>query len=134
MCTRVPARPDDGRAGRAACAPGRPAALPGVTEGEVEVSETVQHTGTAAAGPPEGQPQGDGGPSLLQRSGTVFIQQREATVFIVAVLLVIYFGFISSASPNFFTKLDIINITQIMAPIAIIAVGEVFLLICGEID
>jgi len=72
--------------------------------------------------------------NLLQRTGTVFIQQREATVFIVAVLLVIYFGFISSASSNFFTKLDIINITQIMAPIAIIAVGEVFLLICGEID
>ena len=98
------------------------------------MSETVQHTGTAAAGPPEGQPQGNGGPSRLQRTGTVFIQQREATVFIVAVLLVIYFGFISSASSNFFLKLDIINITQIMAPIAIIAVGEVFLLICGEID
>jgi simple sugar transport system permease protein len=50
------------------------------------------------------------------------------------VLLVIYFGFISSASSNFFTKLDLINITQIMAPIAIIAIGEVLLLICGEID
>jgi simple sugar transport system permease protein len=71
---------------------------------------------------------------VLQWAGTVFVQQREATVFVVAVLLVIYFGFISSASSNFFTKLDIVNITQIMAPIAIIAIGEVFLLICGEID
>jgi len=53
---------------------------------------------------------------------------------VVAILLVIYFGVISSASANFFTKLDIINITQIMAPIAIIAIGEVLLLICGEID
>jgi simple sugar transport system permease protein len=108
--------------------------LLGGTEGEVEVSETVQRTGATAAGAPEGQPPGTGGMSLLQRTGTVFIQQREATVFVVAVLLVIYFGFISSAAPNFFTKLDIINITQIMAPIAIIAIGEVFLLICGEID
>ena len=103
-------------------------------EGEVEVSETVQRTGTTATGPPAGQPPGNGGLNLLQRFGITFIRQREATVFVVAVLLVIYFGFISSASPNFFTKLDLINITQIMAPIAIIAIGEVFLLICGEID
>jgi simple sugar transport system permease protein len=98
------------------------------------VSETVQRTGTTAAGPPSQQPQRNGGFGVLQRAGTLFIQQREATVFIVAVLLVIYFGFISSASSTFFTKLDLINITQIMAPIVIIAIGEVFLLICGEID
>jgi simple sugar transport system permease protein len=98
------------------------------------VSETVQRTGTTAAGPPAGQPDGNGEQGLLQRLGIMFIRQREATVFVVAVLLVIYFGFISSASSTFFTKLDIINITQIMAPIAIIAIGEVFLLICGEID
>jgi simple sugar transport system permease protein len=70
----------------------------------------------------------------LNRAGQLFIQQREATIFVVAILLVVYFGFISSASANFFTKLDLINITQIMAPIAIIAIGEVLLLICGEID
>jgi simple sugar transport system permease protein len=64
----------------------------------------------------------------------VFIQQREATIFVVAVLLVIYFGFVASSAPNFFTRADIVNITQIMAPIAIIAIGEVLLLICGEID
>jgi simple sugar transport system permease protein len=97
------------------------------------VSETAQRTGTAGAGPAGPPPSGPGW-GLVQRAGTVFIRQREATVFVVAVLLVIYFGFISSASSNFFTKLDIINITQIMAPIAIIAIGEVFLLICGEID
>jgi simple sugar transport system permease protein len=98
------------------------------------VSETVERTGTTATGPPAGQPQGNGGWGVLQRAGLLFIQQREATVFIVAVLLVIYFGFFSSASATFFTKPDIINITQIMAPIAIIAIGEVLLLICGEID
>jgi simple sugar transport system permease protein len=49
-------------------------------------------------------------------------------------LLVVYFGFISSSSATFFTRADLINITQVMAPIAIIAIGEVLLLICGEID
>jgi simple sugar transport system permease protein len=97
------------------------------------MSETAQRPAGVAAGPPEG-PRSGGGWSPLARAGNLFIQQREATVFVVALLLVIYFGFISSASSNFFTKLDLINITQIMAPIAIIAIGEVLLLICGEID
>src|SRR5262249_58846877 len=88
---------------------GGAAAPPGGTEREVEVSETVQRTGTTGTGPPAGQPPGNGGLNLLQRSGTVFIRQREATVFVVAVLLVIYFGFISSASSNFFSKLDLLH-------------------------
>jgi len=71
---------------------------------------------------------------VLRRSGTVFLQQREASVFIVAVALVIYFGVISSASSSFFTKLNIINVADGTAPYALLAAGEVFLLICGEID
>jgi simple sugar transport system permease protein len=97
------------------------------------VSETAQRTTGAAPTPPGGSPQGGAG-AVAHRLGVLFVQQREATIFVVAVLLVIYFGFISSASDTFFTKLDLINITQIMAPIAIIAIGEVLLLICGEID
>ncbi len=64
------------------------------------------------------------------------MQQREATVFLVVVLLIVYFGFISSAGRStFFTKLDLINVcARSPAPIIIIAIGEVFLLICGEID
>jgi simple sugar transport system permease protein len=71
---------------------------------------------------------------VLRRSGTVFLQQREASVFIVAVLLVVYFGFISSAHSSFFTENNIANVADATAPYALIAVGEVFLLICGEID
>jgi simple sugar transport system permease protein len=96
------------------------------------VSETAQRPTGVVAGPEPGE--GGGGRAVLARAGNLFVQQREATVFVVAVLLVIYFGFISSASSDFFTKADIINITQVMAPIAIIAIGEVLLLICGEID
>jgi simple sugar transport system permease protein len=55
-------------------------------------------------------------------------------VLIVAVVLIVYFGFISSASASFFTKLNIVNVSQATAPYAIIAIGEVLLLVCGEID
>jgi simple sugar transport system permease protein len=98
----------------------------------VEVSETVQRA--ADVGVPPGQAQPKGPRAGLQRIGMVFVRQREATVFVVAVLLVVYFGFISSSAATFFTRADLINITQVMAPIAIIAIGEVLLLICGEID
>ena len=71
---------------------------------------------------------------MLRRGGTVFLQQREASVFIVAVALVLYFGLVSSAHTSFFTRLNIINVADGTAPYAIIAAAEVFLLICGEID
>jgi simple sugar transport system permease protein len=63
------------------------------------------------------------------------IRQREATVFLVVVLLIVYFGFLNSTGRStFFTKIDLINLSQYAAPIIIIALGEVLLLICGEID
>ncbi len=63
------------------------------------------------------------------------IRQREATVFLVVVLLIVYFGFVNSTGRStFFTKIDLINLSQYAAPIIIIALGEVLLLICGEID
>ncbi len=71
---------------------------------------------------------------MIRRGGTVFLQQREASVFIVAVALVLYFGVISSASSSFFTQNNIANVADATAPYALLAVGEVFLLICGEID
>ena len=46
-------------------------------------------------------------------------------------MLVIYFW---RTAPSFLTKDNIVNISQITAPVAIIAIGEVFLLVCGEID
>jgi len=100
----------------------------------VEVSETAERT-AAVGGPRGGQPSRSGPPGLLRRAAVGFMQQREATVFVVVVLLIVYFGFISSAGRStFFTKLDLINVSQIAGPIIIIAIGEVFLLICGEID
>lgn len=68
----------------------------------------------------------------LRRAGTFFIQQREASVFVVLAALVAYFW---ATAPDFGTKLNFINLTQgVGSAYAIIAIGEVLLLVCGEID
>jgi simple sugar transport system permease protein len=96
------------------------------------VSETAQRSADPLAGPGEGSGRGLG--SRIGRGGALFLRQREASVFIVVVVLVLYFGVISSASGSFFSKLNLENVSYSTAPFAIIAAGEVFLLICGEID
>jgi simple sugar transport system permease protein len=63
------------------------------------------------------------------------MRQREATIFAVAVVLTLYFGLINSTGRSvFWTRTDLVTLTQFWAPIIIIALGEVLLLICGEID
>jgi len=98
------------------------------------VSETAQRSADPFAGPGSGPGRGGGLRSVLGRGGSVFLRQREASVFIVAALLVIYFGVISSASSAFFTKLNLENVSYGTSAFAIIAIGEVLLLVCGEID
>ena len=71
---------------------------------------------------------------MVKRAALLFARQRAATVLVVVVLLVVYFGFFSSASSTFLTKDNIANITWTLAPWAIIAIGEVLLLVCGELD
>jgi simple sugar transport system permease protein len=71
----------------------------------------------------------------LRDIGALVVRHREATVLLVDILLIIYFGLISSVGRTaFFTKLNMITVSQLAAPIIIIALGEVMLLICGEID
>ncbi len=98
------------------------------------MSNTVQRAPGVAGQQPE---PGTGTTAwrYLRQAGLFLARQREATVFIVVVLLVVYFGFISSTGRStFFTKIDLVNLSVIAAPIMIIAYGEVLLLICGEID
>jgi simple sugar transport system permease protein len=60
-------------------------------------------------------------------------RQREATVFVIAVALFLYFTIDQGA--NFTSKANQVTLwSNNVAPYAIIALGEVFLLICGEID
>ncbi len=76
---------------------------------------------------------GSGGPGVMRRSVGFVARQREATVLLVTIVLLLYFGirypttFVSSTN-----AIDLLS--ENAAPIIIIAIGEVFLLICGQID
>jgi simple sugar transport system permease protein len=97
------------------------------------VSGAVQQAPEVVGGPP-GQPS-QGVMRKLRDAGALLVRQREATVFVVDVLLIIYFGFISTVGRGaFFSHVNQITVTQLAAPIIILALGEVMLLICGEID
>jgi simple sugar transport system permease protein len=94
------------------------------------VSETAQRSPGVGAGPA-----GSGGPSLAGRLGQVgriFIRQREATVFVVALALFVYFW---ATTTTFVTGSNLANLLSgYAAQIIILSIGETLLLICGEID
>jgi len=93
------------------------------------VSEAAQRTDVVAATP--GGPPGNGLGDAAKRYGTLFLQQREASVLLIAVVVFLYFLFSTS---SFGTYGSFVNIAQYMAPYTIIAIGEVLLMVCGEID
>jgi simple sugar transport system permease protein len=95
------------------------------------VSETAERSQGVAGAAPGSSPPGNDLWGSVRRGLLLFGQQREATVFIVVVALVIYF---QTSATAFSTRDNLVNISQITAPVAIIAVGEVLLLVCGEID
>jgi simple sugar transport system permease protein len=99
------------------------------------VSETAQRTPAVAGGPPGKPVAANDAWDRLRRTGLLLMRQREATVLLVVMLLLVYFGFVNAnGRSTFFTRLDMINLSVLAAPIIIIALGEVLLLICGEID
>ena len=62
----------------------------------------------------------------------LFRRKREASILLVAIVLAIYF---QSANSNFLlTGASLENLSQYIAPVTIIACGEVMLMIGGEID
>lgn len=98
------------------------------------MSETAQQD-TGLGAPPGGK-QGGGASPLLRQAGGFFVRQREATVFVVAAILFLYFLF-SSGQVNtaFIGQANLVDLlSNTAAPIIIIALGEVMLLICGEMD
>jgi simple sugar transport system permease protein len=95
-----------------------------------DVSDTAQRTDAveaAGGGPPGRRGAGD----LVKRGGILFLQQREATIFVIAVAVFLYF---TATTSSFFSHGSLVNIAQYMAPYVIIAIGEVLLMVCGEID
>jgi simple sugar transport system permease protein len=92
------------------------------------VSETVKNEILETEGPPPGPVRR----TVVGRAAfDAFMRRREATILLVAIGLGIYFRTSSSA---FLTHSTIVNVTQLMAPWVMIGVGEVFLLVNGEID
>jgi simple sugar transport system permease protein len=65
------------------------------------------------------------------RAAGAFVRRREASIFVVALGLAVYF---SLASSSFYDPDNVKNIGESLAPVALISAGEVMLLICGEID
>jgi simple sugar transport system permease protein len=62
----------------------------------------------------------------------LFLQWREASILVVAVLLI---GYFEAANRDFLLSgASLQNLTQYIAPAAIIACGEIMLMIMGEID
>ncbi len=95
------------------------------------MSEAVENRTDRPGGPPGDAP-GPGAFSFVRSGGALFLRQREATVLVVTIALIIYFAL---ASSNFLGKANLITwLSEDAAPIMIIAIGEVLLLICGEID
>jgi simple sugar transport system permease protein len=101
------------------------------------VSDTVESggkvLGRAGGNGSGGGGNGNGGGQLVVRGLGVFARQREATVLVVTVALLLWFGI--SHNSTFVSQTNAVDLlSEIMAPIAILALGEVLLLICGEID
>jgi simple sugar transport system permease protein len=91
----------------------------------------VEPTTTPAPAPPASAPgrraAGDGALGLLKR----FLTLREGSIIVVTVATAIYF---TATSSRFLTSGNLKNLLPYFAPYAIMAAGEVFVMINGEID
>jgi simple sugar transport system permease protein len=63
-----------------------------------------------------------------------FLTAREGSIVVVTVLLTLYFAISLPASSNFVTVANFQNLLPYFAPLAILAAGEVYLMINAEID
>src|SRR5271163_1140761 len=62
----------------------------------------------------------------------LFLRWQETSIFVVALILI---GYFESANREFLlTSASLQNLSQYIAPVAIIACGEIMLMIMGEID
>jgi simple sugar transport system permease protein len=95
-----------------------------------DVSDIAQRTPDTVGSPP-GKAGGDGFGALLSRTGWGFLRQRESTVVVIAIIMIVYFWVTTT---GFATHGSIVNIAQYMASYTILAIGLVFLMVAGEID
>jgi simple sugar transport system permease protein len=93
-----------------------------------DVSDTAERSPEILGAAPSGRH----GTRVLGRLGAIFLNQREASVTLIAVILFIYFW--ASGTPQFFSHGSFVDTAQYMGPYVIIGIGLVLVMVCGEID
>jgi simple sugar transport system permease protein len=68
---------------------------------------------------------------FLQRLASALLHSREASIALAGIILVVYF---QSTAPAFLSASNVANLAEYTATTAIIAAGEVMVVICSEID
>ena len=93
---------------------------------------------SVAQEPASREPGGPEGPAQERRAlpgwravGTRLLALREGSIIVIAIVTAIYFSVNTS---NFFTGENLETLLPYFAPFAILAAGEVFVMILGEID
>jgi simple sugar transport system permease protein len=93
---------------------------------------------SVAQEPASREPGGPGGPAQERRAppgwrqaGARLISLREGSIIVITIVAAIYF---SSNTSSFFTGDNFKTLLPYFAPFAILAAGEVFVMILGEID
>ena len=93
-----------------------------------DVSDTAERSPGIIGDVPSGRHRS----RVLNRAGAIFLNQREASITLIAVLLFIYFW--ASGTTAFFSHGSFVNIAEYMGPYVIIGIGLVLVMVCGEID
>jgi simple sugar transport system permease protein len=90
-------------------------------------------TNDTEAGHPPGQLGRDGKAAKSSPGGAwrSLLRLREASILIAGALLVVYFQI---SNPAFLSGPNLSNLVQYSSATAIIAAGQVFVLVCGEVD
>jgi len=92
-----------------------------------DVSDTAERSPETLGAAPSGR----NGPRVLNRLGAIFLNQREASITLIAVIVFVYFAL---TTPQFVSHGSFVNIAQYMGPYVIIGIGLVLVMVCGEID
>jgi simple sugar transport system permease protein len=93
------------------------------------VASVTQDPASSSPGPSEGSAQPRR--ALWRQIGERIVSLREGSIILITVIVAIYFG---ANTETFFSGANFETILPYFAPLAILAAGEVFVMILGEID
>jgi simple sugar transport system permease protein len=97
----------------------------------IDVTDPAEPQGSAGPASPAGIPPGEPTEGLRRYIWRAFVAQREVTPVIITIGLFLFFMF---KSPNFATSLSLNSAAGLAGPYGALAVGEVLILVLGEID